>query len=176
MPKTKDQKIQLRKDLEERIAKSNIVVFVDFSGLQVKPMEQLRKTLRAEEGKFLVAKKTLLELALQKSSKEAADTVREFEGSVGVAFGHGDPLAIAKSVWEFSKKEKELKILGSFFEGQVMDAERTESLAKIPSREQLLGQLVGTMQAPVRGFASVLQGNIKGLLVVLSKRAEAAGS
>ena len=73
-----------------------------------------------------------------------------------------------KTAHTFAKTNEDLKILGGYFEDSMQDAKSIVAIANLPSREELLGRLVGTMAAPMSGFATVLQGNIKGLVVALN--------
>ena len=116
---------------------------------------------------MVVCKKSLLGLAF-KESKIDLD-IETLSGEIAVIFGYSDPMLPIKTVYDFSKKVPGLKIVGGYAERLVRSGEEMEMLAKIPSRQELLGNLVGTIQAPISSFASVLQGNIRGLLQVLSQ-------
>jgi large subunit ribosomal protein L10 len=92
---------------------------------------------------------------------------REFEGSLGVVFGYEDPIDTAKSVYEFAKQNSALVIHGALFEDSFINAARFTELAKLPGREVLLGRTLGMLQYPMTGLATVLQGNIRNLLLIL---------
>jgi large subunit ribosomal protein L10 len=114
-----------------------------------------------------VAKKTLLGLAL-KSAKLEIET-KKIPGEIAVIFGYKDEISPAKIVYQFSQEHPNLKILGGVIENKFREAEQIITLAQLPTREELLARLVGSISAPISNFVNVLQGNIKGLIYVLTK-------
>ncbi len=167
MALTKEQKQNIVKQIKENIANQKAMVFVSFKGLKAADLFELRNELKESECLFSVVKKTLLDRALKESKIE----VDKLEGQIGLIFGFNDEITPAKISYKFSLKNENLKILGGFFENQFRTAEETIVLAKTPSKEELLARLVGTLSAPISGFANVLQGNIKGLLHILKSKA-----
>lgn len=162
---TKEQKKKLVKDLTEKIKGSKSVVFADFKGVKVKDLTELKKELRKEGIDFKVSKKTLINIAFKEAGVEV-DT-RKMDGQVAVSISSQDEVAPAKIISNFSKNNENLKILGGVLEKSLMDIEQVKSLAKLPSKEELLGMLVGTIKAPISGFVNVCAGNIRGLVQVL---------
>jgi len=142
-------------------------VFVGFSGLKVEDFPVLREKLKKEKGEIKVVKKTLFSLAFKKAGLDIDP--RELEGEVAVAFGYQDEISIPKIVWQSSEEFPQLKIKGGILENRFVGPEKVIELAKLPSREHLLAQLVGSVSAPISGLAAVLEGNIKGLLCVLAR-------
>lgn len=161
----KEQKKELVKELSERIKTSKSVVFSDYKGLQVKDITLLRKELRKTESDFKVFKKTLLKIALQEAGVEL-DT-KKLEGQVAVSISQIDEVAPAKVIATFAKKNENLKIVGGLLNLKEMSVEEVGALAKLPSKEELLAKLVGTLNAPISGFVNVLAGNLRGLVQVL---------
>ena len=84
-------------------------------------------------------------------------------------FGYKDEISPAKAIYQFSKENPNLKILGGFFENKFREAEDFIALAQIPSKEELLARLAGSLSAPVTNFVRALEYNLKGLIYVLSK-------
>lgn len=168
---TKEQKEIIVKDLAGKFSKSKIAIFTGFQGLKVTELEKLRSGLKKENIDYQVAKKTLIKTGLEKSDLKNVEAP-ELEGSVAASFGYGDEATPAKLINDFSKINKQLVILGGLMNGQLVDAAQIKTLAKLPSREQLLAQVVGTIQAPVSGFVSALSGNIRNLVGVLGNIAE----
>lgn len=162
---TKAQKKELVKDLAQKIKESKSVVFADFKGVKVKDLTELKKELRKEGISFKVLKKTLINIALKEAGVEAS--TKEMEGQVAISTSPKDEVAPAKIISKFSKANENIKILGGVLESKSMTIEEVKSLAMLPSKEELLGKLVGTIQAPISGFANVLAGNIRGLVQVL---------
>ena len=93
---------------------------------------------------------------------------KNFEGGVAAVFGFEDEVAPAQLIAAFAKKHDIVSIYGGMLEGNFIDSNKVKELAKLPSKQQLLGQLVGTINAPVSGFVNVLAGNLRGLVTVLN--------
>lgn len=168
---TKAQKKELVKDMASRVKEAKSVVFADFKGVKVKDLTSLKKELRKEGIDFKVSKKTLINIAFKEAGIEL-DT-KKMEGQVAVSISTQDEVAPAKIISNFSKKNENLKILGGVLESKLMDMEQVKALAKLPSKEELLAKLVGTIKAPVSGFVNVCAGNLRGLVQVLKSISEA---
>lgn len=164
---TRNQKHELVKELTEKIKAAKSAVFVDFKGLKVKDVTTLKRTLRASDVQYVVVRKTLIDIALKNAGIEGAD-IAGMEGQIALSLSNADEVSGAKIIDEFAKTNENLKVLGGTLGNQLMDAAQVKALAKIPSKEQLLGQLVGTLNAPVSGFVNVLAGNLRGLVQVLN--------
>lgn len=164
---TKVQKIELVKELTEKIKAAKSAIFVDFKGLKVKDSTELKKSLRTENVEFIVVRKTLLDIALKNAGIEGV-SIKKMEGQVAISLSNSDEVAAAKIVDVFAKTNENIKFLGGVLGTQIMSAAEVKALAKIPSKQQLLGQLVGTLNAPVLGFVNVLAGNLRGLVQVLN--------
>ncbi len=167
MPLTKEQKQKIVEDLKEKIARQKAMIFVDFTGLKVKDLSNLRKKLRAVNSELKVAKKTLLGLVFKKAGLEIE--AKKMKGEIALIFGYNDGLSLAKMIYQFAEANPNLKILGGFFEKKFQEAEEIITLAQLPTREELLARLVGTISAPVSSLVRVLEGNIKGLIYILTK-------
>jgi large subunit ribosomal protein L10 len=171
MAKTKEQKKEIIEKLKDNLDKEKSMVFIDYRGLKAKDMFSLREELKKQDNLLFVVKKTLMGLVFKEKGIEVKD--ENLQGQTAIVFGLEDEITPIKSVYDFSRKFEGLKILGGSV-GAVQNYEFLETdkmieLAKLPTRDQLLAKLVGTISAPVSGFASVLQGNIRGLVCVLSK-------
>lgn len=166
MAKTKKQKEEALKGLKEKVAKGQTLLLVDFKGLKVSDMFDLRTKLKKEGGELKVAKKTLIKLALKENKLQIDD--ERLEGEIALVFGYEDEIAPAKIVYEVVRRNQSLRILGGFSGNEFKDADYFTTLAQLPSREELLGQLVGSLSAPVGNFVRALQYNIKGLLFVFN--------
>ncbi len=168
---TKEQKKEAVKSLADQFSKSKIAVFAGFQGLKVPELEELRKKLREEKADYQVTKKTLIKIGLAKSNLKDTE-LPELEGSVATVFGYNDEATPAKILSDFSKSNKKLIVLGGLMNEQFIDASQIKILADLPTREQLLAQTVGTIQAPVSGFVRALSGNIRNLVGVLNNIGE----
>ncbi|NLZ74416.1 50S ribosomal protein L10 [Candidatus Falkowbacteria bacterium] len=173
MPKNKIQKQEILRNLSEKIKKSKSVVFVGFNALTVKDNEILRAQLRKENSEYYVAKKTLMNIAFK---DQIADlNVREMDGKLAVIFSYEDEVAPAKILGNFRKdKEREDRIffLGGILENKLITKDEVEALAKLPSKQELYGRLVGSLNSPVSGFVNVLAGNLRNLVYVLKAVSE----
>jgi len=168
MPKSKIQKGEISRTLSEKIKKAKSMVFAGFNALGVKDNENLRAKLRAENSEYYVAKKTLLNRALQDNKLDI--NVRDFDGKVATIFSYEDEVAPAKILGNFRKdKDKEGKIffLGGILEGKLLSKKEVENLSALPSKTELYAKLVGSLNAPISGFVNALAGNLRNLVNVL---------
>ena len=164
--KSKSLKKEELKKLKTKLPKSKITIFTTFSragekGLSVAQMSELKKALRAIDAELFVTKKTLIDLALKELKNEGLPAqsgvnIYEMDGSVGLVLGSGDAYAISKKLYEFSKKNTALKFFGALFENGFMGKEGFLEMAQMPSKEVLIGRLLGMLTYPMRGLAVVL--------------------
>ena len=172
MPKSKEQKRTILKELGEKIAKAKSIVFTKFNGLTVKENEALRAKLLKENTEYYVAKKTLFNLAF-KDKAIAGLEVKNFNGQVAAVFGYGDEMAPAKIVDQFKKdKEGKLEFIGGILENKFLSGAEVSALAKLPSKQELYARIVGSINAPVSGLVNALAGNIRNLVQVLKAVSE----
>ena len=170
MPKSFEQKQTIVASLKDKLSRQKANVFLDFKGVDSKTLFKLRDELKAARCGLLVMKKTLLKKALGLlGQRDVYKKVSEVEGQLALAFGFEDEVVPAKICRKIQKENEQLKILGGVFGGQYWGKEKMLELAELPPRNELLGRLVGSLQAPVRNFVYVLNGNIKGLMTVLLK-------
>ena len=150
-------KKELVAELVEKIKKAQSVVFVDYQGIKVNEETSLRKQMRENGAEYLVAKNRLFKIALKESGVE--DNFDEIlEGTTAFAFGYNDPVAPAKAVFDLAKtkakaKQDVFKIKGGYLTGKKVSVQEVEALAKLPSRDELLGQIAYGLLSPVRMLA-----------------------
>lgn len=169
MALTREQKEEIVDDIQDKLTRQSVIYFVNYKGLKAREMEELRSRLKKIDANIMVVKKTLAKIALE---KEGIDfDPEELEGELAFVFGFGNIISPAKVVDEFAKNYS-VKILGALLDESVLETEKVEELANLPSKKQLRAQLVSTIASPLTGFVGVLEGNIKGLLTVLKKQAE----
>lgn len=166
MALTKQQKQNIIDDLKEKIDRQKSIVFVDFKGLKVKDLSVLRKKIKEVEGQLKVAKKTLIKLVLEKAGLKLE---KNLEGEIALICAFKDSLSPLQKTYQFSQTNENLKILSGFFDGKFIEQEEIMTLARLPSREELLARLVGSISNPISGLVNVLQGNLRGLVYVLSQ-------
>ncbi len=163
----KSQKAKIVEDIAEKFRRQKIAIFTDFQGVSVTKSSLLRRLLRKENAEYKVARKTLFDRALGEG--QTGLSTKKMKGEIGVTFGYGDQVAPAKVLVKFSKEAETFKILGALLEGRALSDKEVLALARLPSREILLAQVVGAMSAPLRGLAGALQGNIRNLAYALAQ-------
>lgn len=165
MPKTRAQKAEIVAKVADRFKRMKAVAFSSVSGYTMAQADKLRDKAREADVDVFVAKKTLLKLAAQEAGLPQLENL---DGSVLTAVAYGDEVSAAKLLKELTKENEAMSLLGGILEGKLVDADGVKRLAALPSKHQLLGQLVGTLNAPVSGFVNVLAGNIRGLVTVMN--------
>ncbi|MFA6534579.1 MAG: 50S ribosomal protein L10 [Patescibacteria group bacterium] len=166
MPKSKQQKEVEVKELTEKFSKVKSVVFADLQKLRVAENTELRRLCRNEKIDCVVAKKTLLKRVLDSHGLGEVDT-SVLTGSVATVISYGDEVAPAKILSKFNKEHEKLLILGGILEKKFVGLDVIKSLAQLPSKDELIAKVVGSIAAPLSGFVNVLQGNLRGLVYTL---------
>lgn len=166
MAKTKEQKEQIVQKLTDRLSTGKGVVFATFANVPMSGTEALRKTCREAGIYYTVPKKTLADLALKGAGIEM-ESVRKIEGNFSIAVAD-DEVVAAQALAAFAKEYEGFQIVGGVLEKKYIETNEVVALSKLPNKEELLGKLVGTLQAPISAFARVLQGNISGFVRVLN--------
>jgi large subunit ribosomal protein L10 len=166
-------KEQLVVELKEKMVGAKALYYTDFTGLNVKRMTELRRRLRKQGVEYVVIKNTLALRAVNESGLVG----QRLKGPTGLVVAR-DPVAAAKVLSDFAKEnDKRPAVKGGLFDGRAVDAAQVAKLANMPSREQMLSQLGGYMQAPMTQFATVMNSllsNFAGAVEALRKQREAA--
>ncbi|MCP6726613.1 MAG: 50S ribosomal protein L10 [Patescibacteria group bacterium] len=170
MPKTKIQKQEISKNLAEKLKTQQGIVFVDYKGLNVGDMTELRATIKENEGNLTVTKKTILSRVLKEKGIDI--NLKEMKGQIAVIFAFGDSIAPLQALHTFAKVHENVKILGGYLENEIQSASAMIAIAQLPSRNELLAEAVGSIAAPMSGFVRVLNGNVKGLVMALNAIAQ----
>ena len=167
------EKEQLVVELKEKIGGAKALYYTDFTGLNVKSMTELRRRLRKQGVEYVVIKNTLALRAVNESGLVG----ERLKGPTGIVVAK-DPVAAAKVITDFAKDhDKRPAVKGGMFDGKSVNAAQVAKLANMPSREQMLSQLGGYMQAPMTQFATVMNSllsNFAGVVEALRKQREAA--
>ena len=167
MPISKEKKEQIVSNLTENFKNSVVSVLVDYRGLSVSEITELRKNAREKDTEFKVAKNTLFLLALKNAGVEIDKEV--FSKPIALAFGQNDEAVAPKVLNDFAKEHDNLEILGGIINGKYVPRETMLSLANLPSKEELYAKIVGSLASPLRNLVNVLQGNLRGLVSVLNQ-------
>jgi len=161
----REEKADKVRILNETLTKAKFAVVTDYRGLKVTELEKLRRDLREHNATIQIAKNTLLKLAVQGTEYEPLSD--SFTGTTAIALGFEEPVGPAKALSEFAKDYEALQIRAAAMDGQVLTAEDVSALAKLPSKEQLLGQLCGVLVAVPTGMVRALNGVASNLVYAL---------
>ena len=163
------QKKQAVADLHQLFEENELVVVTHYSGLTVAEISELRAKMRENGASFKVTKNTLAKIALDGTRFSAMSDL--FTGPTGMAVSQ-DPVAAAKTAYEFAKENDKLVIMGGALGETILDAQAVEALAKLPSLDELRSKLVGLLVAPATRVATVLQAPASQLARVTAAYAE----
>jgi large subunit ribosomal protein L10 len=156
--------VQQAEMLKEKVAKAKSLAIVNYEGTTVADQVTLRQKLSDAGAEFLVAKNTLIALALEKEN--AFDDV--LEGMNGVVFSYEDEVAGLKALFTFHKDTEKLAIKKGLVEDRVLTFEELESLSKLPGKDQLIAMVIARLNSPASGLVNVLKAGPRNLVYVLN--------
>jgi large subunit ribosomal protein L10 len=165
----KPEKVNAVSEIVERFRGSAAVYFVDYQGLTVAEVSSLRRKLKEKQAELKVAKNTLLGIALKISNLGEAPVL---VGPTGVVIAHDDPVVPLKVVMDFAKEKPHLKAKGGLLDGRFFDAAQVVLISQLPSRNEMLAQIIGSLQAPIANLVWALQGVSANLVYTLQAIAE----
>jgi len=164
---TQAQKQERVVQLKEQLSRSQLTVVSDYRGLTVKEMTSLRRKIQEAGGDYTVAKNTLVRRVL-KDMEDMPDINSMLEGPTALVLGYDDPVGPIKALMEYLKdNKKELDVRGGILEGRQVGSEDLKQIATLPSREELVSKLLGSMQSPAQGVVITLSGVARNLAYVL---------
>jgi large subunit ribosomal protein L10 len=166
MPKTRQEKEEIVAELSDKLARMKSAVFTSVSGYTMDDANELRQKGREQGVELLIAKKTLLVRALEKSGFNVGKDA--LEGSILTTIGFDDEVAAAKLMAEYAKDRDGITLAGGILEGNFVGEDAVMQLSTLPSRDELLAKLVGSINAPVSGFVNALAGNLRNIVYVLN--------
>lgn len=162
--KKKEKEVLVTK-LHEQFKRAKVSILSDYSGMKVEEIRKVKAALRKSQGQFNVVKNRLAVRAAKGTSLEKVSTY--FKGPVALTLGFGDAVLTVKALSGAMKDQEKLKMKAGVIEDRVVDLNGFRTVAKLPSREVMLGQLVARMKSPLHGFAGALGGILSGFVGVL---------
>ncbi|MCW3066998.1 MAG: ribosomal protein [Solirubrobacterales bacterium] len=166
----RDEKAAVIDRIAGEIREAGAVYAVDYRGLSVAQAADLRSRLREADAVFRVVKNSLTERAADQAGAEALKSV--LQGPTALTFVRGDAAVAAKALSDAARTTQLLEFKGGLLNGDVLTADDVRSIARLPAREVLYGQLVGTVASPISGLVRTLNALIQGLAVQLGQIAE----
>ncbi len=155
MSKAIERKKEVVEEIKDKFNRATATVIVDYRGLDVEESTELRKQFREAGVDYKVYRNTLVRRAAQETGNEAL--IEDLNGPNAIAFGFDDPIAPAKIAKNFAKNHEKLELKVGVLEGEMYRGAQLEKIASIPSREELIAKLLGSLKAPVSNFAYVLK-------------------
>ncbi len=165
MSKTRSQKTELLNQYKEILKNKVGYLLINSDKTDTKTVTGLKIQLKGVGANYEVVKNSIFKIALQEAEQPLK--TQEFDGPTAIIYFDEDPTAPAKLVKEAQKFTKLFEARSGVYEGEFLTADKVMQLADIPSREVLLGKLLGTMVAPLSGFMNAVTGNVRGLTMVL---------
>lgn len=162
----REKKAQIVEELKDRFSNSSSAILVDYRGLTVEEATKLRKKFRESDAVYKVYKNTLTEIAVKELGYE--ELIPYLEGPTAIAFGVKDPVAPAKVLTEAIKDFKKMELKVGLVDGKIIDVNGIKALAELPSREELIAKMLGSMNAPISNLVGVLSGTIRSLVYALN--------
>ena len=169
-----ERKVRSVEELSRLIEGSTILISADYTGMSVDAMTAMRSALRQRHVEFHVVKNNLTYLAADAAGRPLVKEI--VHGPSGIAFGRGDPVEPAKALTEFIRSSRSpLTIRGGVLGNRMLTSEEVQGLATLPSKEQLIANLMAQLQGPLSGLMYVLNAPAASLARVLQRRAESLG-
>lgn len=173
MPKTRQQKEDLVVKFSDKLNRANSIVFVDYQGLTMAQLSDIRSKLAEIGAELTVTKNNLLKIALKEQKIELSDDI--LKGPIATLFGFADEIAPIKVV---AKELKDLKIgsiKAGILDGELLDQYAVVKLSQLPSKDELRAKIVGSLASPLYGMVNVLQGNLRNLVYALEQIRKSKG-
>lgn len=162
----KNQKERIVEELKEKILRSKAMYFADFTGITVEQVNELRREFYKVCVDYHVVKNTLIKKALE--SLTGFDKIYErLVGPTSIAFSYDDPIAPARIIKKFNEKSIKLKVKSCVIEKQIMEGAKIDQIAMLPTRTELIAQMIGSINIPITGIVGVLNACLSNLVYIL---------
>lgn len=166
----KAKKTELLNRVKENLQDVDSVFLINFKGLTVEKDTELRRKVRESGSNYEVIKNTILKLAFEGSEFSSLDD--HLQGNTALAYNKEDIVAIAKLISEFAKENEAFEFKAGVVQGRLIDMNDLATLAALPSKEVLISKLMYMLNFPIQGLATVLNGTLRNIAVVLDQIAK----
>jgi large subunit ribosomal protein L10 len=163
----REEKAAVISEFSEGIGQATNAFLIDFKGITVPQVTELRRQVRESGSSYVVIKNTLALIAVKDSP--LTQIKDKFTGMTAIAYNTTDAVVLAKALTKFAKDVPAVQFKGALLDGQIVPATEIQNIANLPSREELVSKLLYLMQHPIRGLVTVLSANIRNLAVVLDQ-------
>jgi large subunit ribosomal protein L10 len=160
------EKAEAIDELAEQLSRARLAILTDYRGLDVTGLQGLRATLRPLNAEFKIAKNTLTRIASEKAGIDGLTPM--LEGPLALVLAYDDVVAPSKAISDFARTSRILTIKGGVLENSIVSPSDIENLATLPSREELLGKLLGLINSPIQSLVNVLSGPPRSFVQVLN--------
>jgi large subunit ribosomal protein L10 len=167
---SKARKDELVAQYAKLIEASDGIFIAEYKGMNVKSMERLREDVDKADGAFHITKNTLLKIALEQTNQPEVDDL--LQGQIATGFALNEVPTLAKTMVKFADNENRLVIKGGIFSGRVLTVDEVEALAKMPSLDEVRGQLIGLLNAPAQNIVSVVTNGVRQVINVIDAYAK----
>ena len=158
-------------EMKEIFESSSLVIAAEYRGLDVGQMTGLRQELRSNGARLRIVKNTFARLAADEAGKP--ELKESMNGPIGFIVSDGDAASAAKALVKYATDNSlPVKVIGGMLDSDVLSADRIESLAKLPSRDELIAKMLGSMNSPITGLVMVMNGPVRALATLLKRHVE----
>jgi large subunit ribosomal protein L10 len=166
-----DKGIAAVAEMKDIFESSPLVIAAQYSGVDVTGMTGLRQELRSNGARFKIVKNTFARLAADEAGRSELKEV--MTGPIGFVVTDGDPAAAAKAFVNYAKSnDLPINIVGGMLDAVVLSADRVNALAKLPSKDELIAKMLGSMNSPITGLVMVMSGPVRALATVLKRHVD----
>ncbi len=163
------QNVQSVKDLTEKLKGASSIVFMDYKGMTSNQTNDLRKKLAETDAELEVARNTLLKISLKESGLDISQVEKSFEGATAAIISRADAISPIKKLFEFIKTATLPVVKLGFLDGRFYNSAEVETLSKLPSKQQLIAQILSGFNSPISGFVNVLSGTKRNFVYALGE-------
>lgn len=168
MAMSKNEKLVLGESVAGELERANGIILAEYRGLTVEQVTKLRIELRKSDSVFKIVKNRVAKKAIETRASGYSDVLSDFVGPIGILYSFGDVAAATKSALEFEKDNEAFKVKVGVVENKKVETNELKALADLPSKDVLLGQIVGSLASPSRGLVTVLNGVSRQLVQVIN--------